>query len=127
MCTEKISGLQSFGSSPLPVGTTLTTGGSVGIVAPAQIPNVDALGAVLLAKTVSGMRKRDWRTGEGFTNGLTAADLGYIAGVVREAEQAAYQRGREDAERDVFAAEALPFSNLLPRGVAAAAARGDGE
>jgi len=40
---------------------------------------------------------------------------------------AAYQRGREDAERDVFAAEALPFSNLLPHGVAAAAARGDGE
>lgn len=40
---------------------------------------------------------------------------------------AAYRRGRADAERDVFAAEALPFSNLLPRGVAAAAARGDGE
>ena len=77
--------------------------------------------------------ERNWETGEGFTNGLSARDIEYLIGVVTDTDYAAYQRGRADAAkamqgefiRQVRGLFDAPTERLFQR--LSAAARGDGE
>lgn len=71
-------------------------------------------------------RERNWETGEGFTNGLSARDIEYLIGVVTDTDYAAYRRGREDAAEamhDHFNKSCVHWT--LDECIAAA--RGDGE